>query len=458
MSSARPGNPVGAGNPAGPGNPAGSGSGARSLVLLLAVLLLAAFVWSRWSEPDVSVAGQASQDGRTVAASPASLRAASVDAVGSRESTARIEVPSAEAERSFDVFVQGRDLVYGTPLRVELLFGDRAKPTSLGLFVDHRGEASWPAGPAARWPWFVDFGFPTLGLGGVQLVRGATTASLTLPSTCLLEFAVVEVDGLPSSDALTAEVRAPDAPWPASRWRPIKFARGRASLLAEAGGQIVELRVSGASGRTASSRFAAATGVGHEQRIPCVVALAPVGGFATTCRGLPCNPADGSCELVARAFGEAASSEASLMVHTWPGATDRFVFFPPKRGRLGTCSWLLLAKVGADPVGWSWGVRDGAGVALMQSGHLVATGRVVDANGRGLRGYDVDLFVCLGRDLHEGKQRIATVLSGEHGFFQMFGPDANAVPLAIAVRQARASGVAAVRLPVARDLELRAAQ
>ena len=80
-----------------------------------------------------------------------------------------------------------------------------------------------------------------------------------------------------------------------------------------------------------------------------------------------------------------------------------------------------------------------------------------DANGRGLRGYDVDLFVCLGRDLHASKQRVATVLSGEDGFFQMFGPDADAVPLAISVRQARASGVAAVRLPVARDLELRAA-
>jgi len=350
--------------------------------------------------------------------------------------------------REFAIHVAERQRAGELPLRVELLFGARDSIKAVTLIVDRNGDAIWPGGGNAPRPRYAQFAFPTVSPTTQTLSPEQSDAYLTMPEVCVLEIDVLEVDGRPSSDMLTAEVRSAAAAWPQNRWRPLRLQGGSQKLLAEARGERIEVRVSTASGRSAQAVFFASET--PDERVPCAVHLPPSNGVDVELIGLPRESADASWHVRLHDL-----THEPLTGHLWPGTEHRYVLFPRSVERQAIDSWLVLARSQGAGAGLHWGQVAGAGGswrAGMQPAKLVARGRVVDGAGAGLPGFHVDLVARPSGVVLNG------VISDQDGGYQLMGPDPSQVAMEVVLRERRENQPPAIPLPVDGNIVLQVAR
>ena len=339
--------------------------------------------------------------------------------------------------RQLDVYIEGYQRAEGLPLRVELLFGERQGIKTVTLFTDREGRASWPSGSEAPWPRFAGFAFPTVNAAGQALSAGDTDVRLTMPEVCVLEVEVVEVGGRVTDEKVSLQVRSPSAAWPHNRWHPVRLEGGRQRLLAEAAGELIEVSVQTALGRSASATFFAATAAG--QRVACSVQLAPGNGVDIDLQGLPVEPVDASWVVdVHDLVG------AKMAAHQWPGGQGRYVVFAHRDPGHASQPWLVMAQSSSGGRQLYWGRAEGAEGARrapMQPCQVVAAGRVIDQNGAPVPRYHVDLVTRGSRIVVSG------VISSRDGSFELVGPDPSQVAMDVVLREGRDNQPPAVPLP-----------
>ncbi|MGC6487386.1 MAG: hypothetical protein ACON4Z_07055, partial [Planctomycetota bacterium] len=337
--------------------------------------------------------------------------------------------------RSLAVRVSAVEGARGAPVPVDLLFGRGPRARRQRLIVGRSGAASWTPGDAATWPVAVDLGFPTIGDAVIELGE-STTASLRLPPTAVFDLRVEELDGELCTEVATASLRVPAAAAPADRWHALRAPSGALSATVEAGGQRVEVRVTTRSGREARGVFRAPERGGERAR--CVVSLSGADGARFRCPGLPTRAGGWWVEVFGVGGGAPARAPragASFLVF---GVADATGAQPIDDGAL------VLARSGEEL--W-WGVMASRS-AVMQECALLARGALVGADGRGLAGAPIELV-----ELRSPEPRVLrTIRTDREGAFELRGPDAEGVRVALRVP---ATGEV-VTLPQRQRLSLRA--
>ena len=256
----------------------------RALLLVgIAVALALVSLWSGDEPPAPAHVAQPVE----VATETAQAVAAGASAPAGRDDEAdgaRVEASTpASASRSLTVTVEGEVPTTPDGLQVALLFGQRYE-SELRLRVGRKGTATWTSGDGVAWPAAVDFAFPSRGNSFVD-VGEAPRAVLNAPPTCVLKLEVVEADGLPSTEPMTASVRVPGARPPADRAHELAVVDGCAVILAEATGALMEVEVRTSSGRSVQGAFSAARENGEE--VECKVALSGQQGVPLQVSDLP---------------------------------------------------------------------------------------------------------------------------------------------------------------------------
>ena len=363
----------------------------------------------------------------------------------------RNEVPLEAAEanrgtvgaRKLHVHVDGAERRHGLPVPVELLFGERDGLRNVNLLIDRAGDATWPSGSEAPRPRFADFAFPTISRTGTKLAADAESVTLTMPTTCVLDLEVVEVDGEVTGEEVTAYVRSAAASWPANRWRPLKMQNGRGKVLCEAAGQRVEVRGLLPSGRSLRASFTAATEAGVH--VPCSIKVAPSNGLEVVVQGLPELPVESRNPWRVVLHNLA---DPPVLAHRWPSAANRYVAFPTPAVREAASPWLVLANQRARPGELWWGTFDGGDTVAMTRCAEIATGRVVDQNGKAASACGIDLVVRKSGVVLHG------VVSGNDGAFALPGPDPGKIEVDVVSRERVDGKPAPVPLPSNGNIEL----
>lgn len=404
----------------------------RALLLVgIAVALALVSLWSGDEPPAPAHVAQPVE----VATETAPAVAAGASAPAGRDDEAdgaRVAASTpAHVSRSLTVTVQGEVPTTPDGLQVALLFGERYE-SELRLRVGRKGTATWTSGDGVAWPAAVDFAFPSRGDSFVS-VGEAPRAVLTAPPTCVLNLEVVEADGLPSTEPMTASVRVPGARPPADRTHELAVVDGRAVILAEATGALMEVEVRTSSGRSVQRSFSAARENGEE--VECKVALPGQHGLPLRVTDLPPGDEPWRVDLY-------ASAETGPVRAPRAGA-GHLAFLEGQR--IGNDA-LVIATRGAER---RWG-RVRGGVAATAAEVEVAQGRVVDAEGSGVEGVRVGLFRSLGAKALGG--RLHEVRTDADGSFRLTGPSPDDVSLALRV-EATAEVIA---LPQRQPLLLRA--
>ena len=372
------------------------------------------------------------------APSPArSTPAASSRASGLRAALSEAP-PASQRTSSRQLTVTGTEFgEVGVEVPVDLLFGAQARGARQRLLVGSSGAASWRPGDPATWPTAVDLGFPTMG-AAVFEVGEASNVAIEVPQRATVQVRAQEVDGEPCTEVASVALRVPSAPAPADRWHPLRPRSEPLTATVEAAGQIVEVRVTTRSGREARTTIRAPSEAGG--RTLCEVSLSGASGVPFSCVGLP-QPAAGSGWWV-ELFGvdgarplRAPRDGDTFLAFTRPGAPGAQ---PIDDGGL------VLARAGDEL--W-WGVL-AARVARMTECTRLARGDIVGVDGRGIAGAPLELVLTGGATLRV----LRTVRAGRGGAFELLGPDAGRVPLALRVP---ATGEV-IALPQRQPLSLRA--
>ena len=385
----------------------------RALLLVgVAVALALVSLWSGGEPPAPAQVAQPVE----VATETAPAVAAGASAPAGRDDEAdgaRVEASTpASASRSLTVTVQGEVPTTPDGLQVALLFGERYE-SELRLRVGRKGTATWTSGDGVAWPAAVDFAFPSRGNSFVD-VGEAPRAVLNAPPTCVLNLEVVEADGLPSTEPMTASVRVPGARPPADRAHELAVVDGRAVILAEATGALMEVEVRTSSGRSVQGAFSAARENGEE--VECKVALPGQHGVPLQVTDLP--PGDEPWRVDFYASAEHGPVRA-------PRAGGGYLaFFEGQRIGQGA---LVIARRGAER---RWGRVRGQKAATVPEVE-VARGKVIDQEGWGVEGVRVGLFRRLGSGTLGG--RLHEVRTDADGSFRLTGPSPDDVSLALRV-------------------------